>query len=304
MADNICKICNKTVESESHFYKNHKITAAKYWQSYFPRYDLFDKSLIQYKNKEFYFNSDFNSKVNLKKWLDIAHPSEIKNYFTNYFKTRIQKKGLVFAPSQVELKSLPVPGIKYLTQLFGDYNNFCASLGLKVRFKNSKFDKKQFADVENKFIFKDSREQLGLDFNNRVRTKGLKFGDYSMKGCSVVVERKSMADFWGTLTGGYERFCREIDRAKEADSYLITVIEEPFSEVYAYPFRYQVRGKIKISAEVPLHNMRNIMQRYDNAQFLFVRNREEASRIIEVIFAACEQCKEIDLQLIHDLGNL
>ncbi len=300
----ICKICNEKVINDNHYYKKHKVSAAEYYQTHFERRDLFDNSLIKFKNKEFYFNSDFNSKTNLRNWLLKAYPDDVKSYLKDYLVNRKEKKGLIYAPSQVELRSLPIPGIKYFNDVFGDYNELCLSLGFKVRFKQKNFNKKSFTNVDNKFIFKDSREQLGLDFNNRVRTKGLKFGDYSMKGCSIVIERKSLGDFWGTLTGGYERFCREIDRAKEANSYLVVVIEEPFNEVYAYPYRRQVYGKIKISPEMPLHNMREIMQKYENVQFLFVDNREEASKTIELIFSAGEQCRDIDLQYHKDIGKL
>lgn len=98
------------------------------------------------------------------------------------------------------------------------------------------------AKEEKKFtIIRDTREQDGCGWNFRAsancegmeRVK-LDVGDYALKGyeTKVMVERKTIADLWGTLGANYERFLRELDRAKDHKvKYLI--IEGTLAEVSA-----------------------------------------------------------------------
>ena len=85
-------------------------------------------------------------------------------------------------------------------------------------------------------IIIDSREQTPLEFCecSTVREK-LDVGDY---GCRVddkllpiFFERKSIGDLYGTLSGGYKRFKKEINRASENGVMLILVIEAPLLKV-------------------------------------------------------------------------
>ena len=43
---------------------------------------------------------------------------------------------------------------------------------------------------------------------------------------NTYIERKSITDFIGTMSGGYERFKREVERAREQDAKLIVLVEE------------------------------------------------------------------------------
>lgn len=79
-------------------------------------------------------------------------------------------------------------------------------------------------------IIVDSREQRPIVFKCETIRKGLKFGDYGAffskeYQCPVVFERKGIGDLFGTLTQGYDRFKKEIFRAKEANFKLIIAIE-------------------------------------------------------------------------------
>jgi ERCC4 domain len=60
----------------------------------------------------------------------------------------------------------------------------------------------------------------------------LETGDYSIKGheSAVCVERKSLQDIYGTLSGHRDRFAREVDRMTEFDRAAI-VIEASLEEV-------------------------------------------------------------------------
>jgi len=309
MVKNVCKIdnCNKEFEDDKSFHlhlRSHKITQVCYYQKYYPRRDKLTGELILFKNKEFYFNSDFNNKVNFKKWFFSISKEEAKQYVFDFLKRRKENKNLIFAPSQIELKTLMVPGIKYINDNFGSYDSICEELNLKIRFNKNYIDKSKLKNISNKIIFKDSREQKPLSFDNRTRKDGLNFGDYRISGSNIYIERKSIGDAWGTLTTGFERFEREIIRAKEAEAYLVVVIEGLISELESFPYQRQVYGKIKLPVEFVFHNIRELMQKYEFIQFLFVKNREEASKIIQLIFSLDKQVKDIDLQYLMDIGKL
>ncbi len=94
-------------------------------------------------------------------------------------------------------------------------------------------------------IIVDTREQLPYTFEDiRVgrkksfvwaKTKTLSTGDYSLEGYEnrVCVERKSLADLYGTLGRGRKRFEREFERMQTMDASMI-VIEATWQEI-AYP---------------------------------------------------------------------
>jgi ERCC4-type nuclease len=90
-------------------------------------------------------------------------------------------------------------------------------------------------------ILIDTREQLPLKFKcvgaltETVRAT-LPVGDYAAEytdgtRCPIYFERKSLSDLWGTMTSGYARFKKEMQRAKEADLKLVLVIEGSFTQV-------------------------------------------------------------------------
>lgn len=72
-------------------------------------------------------------------------------------------------------------------------------------------------------IVRDTREKDGCGWKFRASPncagmviEKLDTGDYSVKGFEhlIMVERKSIADLWGTLTVGKERFMNEMERAR------------------------------------------------------------------------------------------
>lgn len=84
----------------------------------------------------------------------------------------------------------------------------------------------------------DTREQLPFSFPEGVETvRGtLHSGDYSVKGLEdrVAVERKSLADLYGSVTRGRERFEREIQRLSEFE-YAMVVIEASWVDLIRNP---------------------------------------------------------------------
>ncbi len=79
-------------------------------------------------------------------------------------------------------------------------------------------------------VIVDSREKKPLEFKGHpILNAKLNVGDYSLKGLEkhAVVERKSIPDLWGTLSmkANRERFEKELQRAKDAETSLWIVVE-------------------------------------------------------------------------------
>lgn len=240
-------------------------------------------------------------------WLKSTPAIEIQKFILDWITFRKQEKRLVFSLSQVELRSLRMPGINYLNKLFGSYYELCKSLQLINKQENFygwhdvlKLDKRRK-------IFIDSREKNLLKFS-KVSSEvcALKYGDYSFSDDEwtgkVVIERKSMTDFVGTLSKGFERFEKELQRAKDDDAYLIIMVEENLSN--AIDFRNKCRylhSNITVAPTFIFHRVRELIQRFDNIQFLFINNHEDAGNMVERLFSYGNEIKKYDLQLLKDI---
>jgi ERCC4-type nuclease len=142
----------------------------------------------------------------------------------------------------------------------------------------------------------DTREQAPITFDvtgsiSRVDITGLPFGDYWAEwepgtekagyNCEMPVafERKSISDLFGTLTGGYERFKRELQRAKENNFKLILIVEGTMSEVLAGTKYSEVKG------ESIMKTMFTLWMKYDLVP-VFCPNRSEMRRYMIETFEA------------------
>ena len=219
-----CKVCGKEFETERQLHghlKAHKMRMAEYYQTCFPRHDKHTGELIKFKSKDYYFENDFNSRTNLRLWPKDQEKEVAQEYCKGLLKTRKEKKNLIFAPTQVELRTLMMPAIQVYDALFGDYYKVCQELDLIVKHEKQKdeYDFELNADaIKDRFkIYIDTREQKPLKFNVKTEIKNLKFGDYAFShpgySQNCYIERKSVSDFVGTLSGGFKRFVNEIERA-------------------------------------------------------------------------------------------
>lgn len=81
----------------------------------------------------------------------------------------------------------------------------------------------------------DTREQTPFHFDEcvaKTRIGTLKTGDYACTGDrGFAVERKSLDDFLGTISSGWDRFQREIFRAKTAGFSLPIVVEGNLDDI-------------------------------------------------------------------------
>ena len=134
-------------------------------------------------------------------------------------------------------------------------------------------------------IIIDTREHDMLSFRkecNPIR-ECLKVGDYSCRidGNLIPVsfERKNVSDLFGTLSGGYDRFKKEINRSAELGIMLILAVECPLSEV---------RRGIKHSKRDPSSLIKQcftLMVRHKVPCMFFSDRRDMAEYITQVFFA-------------------
>ena len=172
-------------------------------------------------------------------------------------------------------------------------------------------------------IIQDSREQQPLRLSCLVRKEALEVGDYALappNDLGIRIERKSLPDFCGTMSGrkveyankkkqnridsSLERFDRELARAKEANLYVVMMVESDINDAQSIGYLPQTRH-IKASASYILHNLRDLLIKYPlHFQVLFVKGRIEMANKLLRIFQLGDQVKRIDLQYAHEEGRL
>lgn len=299
-----CQICKEEFRElkllHFHLVRSHKFTLEKYYYKYYPRYDLYDKQLIKFKNLDFYQSSLFNNRTNLIKYFK-NHPNDVDTLVKS-IKLRADIKDLKLAPDTVSARTSILPTPIFLKSINQDYNSICQRAGLKTR-----FDYKQELEFENikLDIIRDSREQFPLILNDcNVIISALNVGDYTCKNLykKIYAERKSMNDLIGSISGGYERIIREFERAAEMGFYLVILIEEDLNNLINFDLTKSEYSKVKATSSFICSRIRDLINQFSNIQFLFVKNREEASRILVKIFSIKNNINTVDLQFGYDSG--
>lgn len=140
----------------------------------------------------------------------------------------------------------------------------------------------------NMKIIIDTREQSRLNFKHKsiteVIVKGLNVGDYAALFSAdfqppIVFERKSINDLYGTLSQGYERFKKEIERAKEKNIQIIIIVEGNLSRVL------QGCGYSQRTPESIVYQIFTIWVRY-GIQTIFCKDSEEMAEYISQFYIA------------------
>jgi hypothetical protein len=296
-----CKICgeefNYFPELQKHLREYHKLSVKTYFETHWRRIDRFNGQKIEYKSFDQYITCDFIDKKNYKNWLKTLSKEECSDYFTNKLRQYCDLKNLDTAPSQVECQSinclLPVTTIESFSGM--DYNNLCRKAGLYSRFNYQIPDEIPSTPIAQ--IIVDSREQKPFKFEGHTLIESkLEYGDYSLHpNNKLAIERKSLSDFYGTLSGGRERFEKEIERARKLEGYIVVVVESTVNNMM-----YQKQKFGKASGEFIAHNMRKLLRKYNNLQFVFCDGREEARNTTLHILGMNEEAVKYDLQYYFD----
>lgn len=132
-------------------------------------------------------------------------------------------------------------------------------------------------------VMVDSREQLPYGFDHLdvivpIGLVGLASGDYSIQGLEseIAIERKSLADLYGSCTWGRDRFEHEIERLN-ALNFAAVVIEATWPEI-ANPTAADPTWRSQASPESILGTITSWSVRYRNVPWWAVGPREECER--------------------------
>ncbi len=243
----------------------------------------------------------FKSREELRRWVR-QNPEQGKEWAITWLRERKESKNLIYAPTQIELRSLICPTMDFYNWA-GGYYKITNELGYKDRFTDEILS---FAPWEGEIII-DTREQSPLVLAASTRIEMVKVGDYRREDKydeNIVIERKSLSDFCGTLGKGYDRFQREMDRAIDLGLYVVMLVEKSLDKALSFKSEFETRYTKTTPAHI-FHNLRELMHLYPlNFQPLFVNGRVEAAQMVKKLFQMGEQVKRVDLQYRYTQGEL
>tara|TARA_Y100001937_G_scaffold128732_1_gene207380 strand:- start:968 stop:1903 length:936 start_codon:yes stop_codon:yes gene_type:complete len=302
-----CKVCGAEFDSQRALHahiKSHGLYLADYYCKYYPRYNLLTGEQLPFKNKEDYFVKSFSNRKELDVWAKTAKREEVSSYILKQLKNRIESKQLSRGPSYLELELYNLPSIDLYKSFFGSYSKACAEAGVKPLFyKNITedffTDDASLSDVE---IVVDTREQKPLDFVNPKVMK-LDFGDYTTTGenyTKTFVDRKSESDFKSTMSTGFKRFTKELERARDFNSYMYIVTESSIEKIK----RNNNYSSHKSKLDYIWHNMRVLSHEFaDTCQFVFSGDRNASKKIILKLLVNGDNLWNTDIQYFIDKQN-
>ncbi len=236
-------------------------------------------------------------------WMRSQPKDKVREYARRLLLHRKERKSLVYAPSEVELRTVMSPSVRFYEQLFGDYYELCNELGFKNKYKKVGVFPCLGHDVPS--VICDTREQKPLKFDQFEIAK-LDFGDYKLSGSlgEVYFERKALLDFVGTMVSGFDRFSREVERALKSEKHLVVMVESSLTDAQRFHQYSPFGNRVQASAEFVFSRARDLIQTFPNLQFLFVRGREEMIAKMIRVYRSGQDYKEIDLELCQSKGLL
>ena len=200
-----CLECEQEFDSERSLHahiKKHEIYLHDYFVKHFSRRNLLTNELLPFKNKESYFEYDFDNINQLYQWCSVGNQQTVKNYILDKLATRVKNRNLSFAPNEVELYTSMLPSIAIYKKFYRSYTFACQEIGAAPMF-NAKIPDAFWKDdsIKELTILTDTREQEPLFFNNQIVRK-LDVGDYAIQDHFdyTFVDRKSEGDFKSTLS--------------------------------------------------------------------------------------------------------
>lgn len=301
--NHICKVCNKSFKSERALHihiKSHNILLSEYYTTYYPIKNWYNGEPLPFKNKKDYFRKKFSNRWQAIQWLIKNKDNPVaKEYAINELKNRIIEKGLQKAPNHIELEIYDLPPIDSYKMLFGSYTAACELSEVEPMF-NKRMPQEFFNKSYNNIpIFIDSREQQPLLFDNS-KTMKLDFGDYTSSGdyySYTYVDRKGEQDFKSTLSTGFERFKKELDRCRNMGCYLYIVTESDIEQIK----KRNNYSKHKSKLNYIWHNMRVLSHEYaGSCQFIFTGSRENSMKIIPKLLVLGDKMWNTDIQYYLD----
>lgn len=299
-----------------------RVSRKEYWTTYHPRRDLLTGEPIAFKDAEQYLAADFKDRITLKRWLK-EQPREVGlTWAKGWLAKRRASKGLVYAPSQAELRTLCAPTMPYYESVAGaegGYYGVTTALGFKPRYTRAPL---VFSPLPyDAVVTQDTREQTPVKLPVKTVVDTLNVGDYALAApCDVGtrIERKSLGDFCGTLSGrkqtregktkttewnAFERFDAELARAAEQGLYVVMMVEATIADAQRFDYLPQTKW-VKAKPAYIMHQLRDLLTRYPlTFQAVFVERAQMAAVMLRV-FQLGARVRETDLQHAHEEGLL
>jgi hypothetical protein len=297
-----CKICSESFNNDRAFHahlKKHNLYQAEYYCTHFPRYSLYYRQRIPFKNKQQYFETEFIDYSEFLKWEKANNPEIVE-----LLKKRVDQKSYRFAPFHNELITLNMPSLTIYKKYFNSYTAACKLLNIEPLFNKNLPEVFKSTDVSKLPILVDTREQDPLSFEN-TKVEKIYVGDYLIADkkyfTNTFVDRKSESDFLGTMASGIERFEREVQRAVELNCYLFVVVETTIANILINQKKYNR----KTNLEYVFHNMRSLCHKYPrHTQFIFTGDRNKSLEIIPKLLYHGKSLWQVDIQYFLDyVGN-
>jgi len=298
-----CIVCGGEFETllklHNHIKKVENFCQKDYYEHFMPKYDLFDKSQIEYKNYTDYFSRRFTDKrTEFAYLMAFNFNPESQAILLEQIKDCSYKSYGRF-PTYCEWRSSKNMRYDHMvkSKIFDRFLSLCKSLTFKFDYTSP------LPEIIRKecIILTDTREQKPLFDGEKT---SINVGDYTLSQKNyngVHIDRKSTNDFIGTFTAGYERFKRECEKAKALDVSLVVLVESSFSECFNYKPLSHTRQKV--TGENAFNGMRRITRAFPNVQFLFVKDRNEAKEYVSLILNNKDIVKKFDLQFRYETGE-
>ena len=122
MMQSKCLECEQVFQTERSLHthiKKHSLSLADYYTKHFPRKNLLTGTLLSFKDKESYFERDFENREQLLRWCEIEKPETVKEQIKKMLANRIKNKDLKYAPCHLELETSEMPSIDLYKKHFG-----------------------------------------------------------------------------------------------------------------------------------------------------------------------------------------
>lgn len=296
-----CNICGDPLSS-GHPWKNHGIKLCDYFYKYLPKFSKLTGKLITFKTIEQYENADFEDLNERNTWLKSAG-DEGKEYIIDLLTKRKLKKNWIYAPGQTQLRLSNIPSILYFEKQFKlSFQEICYKLGFKIKYKN---DLKMINKIDWRLpinVIIDSREKVPIRFPDHINVSvsKLEYGDYIISEFKrLSIEKKTINDLCGTISMGYDRFRRELDRAKQDKGYIVILCDSKFSDFKSIEYLPHTK-KIKATYDFLSKRLRDLHEEFDNFQLCFCEGRKHAAKVAEFILKIGKKIKNIDIQYLID----
>lgn len=274
--------------------------------------DPISGNLIPFRSLEQYLLSDFENKTNIARWIkgkegEEGGLEEIKNYLHSSLSNYCKIKKLEYLPSHFELRTISgLMSFKTYLKFFenGGLYNLAGDFGILNRFSYHSDLKKP--GLIPKSITIDTREKKPMVFLKGVETivKKLDYGDYNAGG-ELFIERKSLGDLVSTLSGGWGRFNREMERVEKDNKYCVILVDCDINDFLSFKYSRECR-KVLASQEFILKRARDLIRRFPrHIQFLFSGGRKESAKLMPLLFGWDKKITSaLDLQFYKDTKAL